>query len=98
MRRSIKIADEKRKYFEDLDRSILSHSVQHSRLELEAEAARAQLRTLYQSRQNHLNQQLQEAGIDPLALVGAGFDQETGEIVVELRELREASAPPPNAS
>lgn len=86
MRRTIKITEEKRKYFEDLDRSILNFSVDLGRAVLQVDGLKSTLATLYQSRQNHMNQQLAENGVVPTELVGAAIDPETGDVIVELRD------------
>lgn len=94
MEKSIKISAERRKYIEDLDRSILHWSVQHTRLCMQADAARATVATLYQSHQKHIGEELQAAGVAPGDVVGARYDSDTGEVVVSLKD----SPPSPEAS
>lgn len=98
MEKSIKIPPEKQKYLEGLDRSILQWSVQHARLCIQADSAKNTIATLYQSHSNQINEQLQEAGVNPLLVLGAKYNAETGEITVELKDPVPEAAPSPNGS
>ncbi len=92
--RSFELSAEQRAYFNDVDNSILHQSVELGRVELQAEALKSSLGTLYAARQKQLYAVLADVGID-LSNCG-GVRVENGSLVCQTQDpdLADQDVPP----
>jgi len=81
---SFELSPEQRQYFTDVDNSILHHSVELGKIELQAESLKSTLGTLYQARMKHMNSVLEKAGFASPDCSGARV--EGGTVVVQVAD------------
>lgn len=83
--RTFDLTPDQRKYFTDVDNSILHHSVELGKIELQAESLKSSLGTLYQARMKQMNAVVEQAGLDLGEVLGARVDP-SGNIVVQVKD------------
>lgn len=83
--RTVSLSDDQNKYFIDVDNSIVHHSVELGKLELQTEALRGALKSLYASRMKSLGAAVEAAGLDPSACLGARI--ESGQLVIQVPDV-----------
>jgi hypothetical protein len=82
--RTFELNDDQRRYFTDVDNSILHHSVELGKLLLQEEALKSTLGTLYAARMKQMNAAMEGAGLDLQQCLGARV--ENGAVVVQVQD------------
>ncbi len=78
------LSDDQKNYFTDVDNSIMRHSVELGKLQLQADSVKDSLGTMYAARMKRLNTVVAELGADPQKCVSVRVER--GELVIQTSE------------